>query len=48
VSADQAGGHAYVYGMGVSPEVIYIVRRREKPLKPPLSGDEFDGGLKEH
>ena len=25
----------YVYGMNVSPEVIYIIRHAEKPRKPP-------------
>jgi hypothetical protein len=38
----------YVYGMDVSPEVIYIIRHAEKPLKPPLSGVDFTGGQNEH
>jgi hypothetical protein len=38
----------YVYGMNVSPEVIYIIRHGEKPLKPPLSGVDFEGGQNEH
>jgi hypothetical protein len=38
----------YVYGMNVSPEVIYIIRHAEKPLKPPLSGVDFTGGRNEH
>jgi hypothetical protein len=38
----------YVYGMNVSPEVIYIIRHAEKPLKPPLSGVDFEGGQNEH
>jgi hypothetical protein len=38
----------YVYGMNVSPEVIYIIRHAEKPLKPPLSGVDFAGGQNEH
>ena len=38
----------YVYGMDVSPEVIYIIRHAEKPLKPPLSGVDFEGGQNEH
>lgn len=36
------------YGMNVSPEVIYIIRHAEKPLKPPLSGVDFAGGQNEH
>jgi hypothetical protein len=32
----------------VSPEVIYIIRHAEKPLKPPLSGVDYDGGQNEH
>ena len=31
----------YVYGMDVSPEVIYIIRHAEKPLKPPLTGVDY-------
>jgi hypothetical protein len=38
----------YVYGMNVSPEVIYIIRHAEKPLKPPLSGVDFEGEQNEH
>jgi len=38
----------YVYGMNVSPEVIYIIRHAEKPLKPPPSGVDFEGGQNEH
>ena len=38
----------YVYGMNVSPEVIYIIRHAEKPHKPPLSGVDFEGGQNEH
>jgi hypothetical protein len=38
----------YVYGMDVSPEVIYIIRHAEKPLKPPLSGVDYEGGQNEH
>jgi hypothetical protein len=38
----------YVYGMNVPPEVIYIIRHAEKPLKPPLSGVDFEGGQNEH
>jgi hypothetical protein len=38
----------YVYGMNVSSEVIYIIRHAEKPLKPPLSGVDFEGGQNEH
>ena len=38
----------YVYGMNVSPEVIYIIRHAEKPLKPPSSGVDFEGGQNEH
>jgi hypothetical protein len=38
----------YVYGMSVSPDVIYIIRHAEKPLKPPLSGVDFQGGHNEH
>jgi hypothetical protein len=38
----------YVYGMYVPPEVIYIIRHAEKPLKPPLSGVDYDGGQNEH
>ena len=28
----------YVGGMNGPPEVVYIIRHAEKPLKPPLSG----------
>jgi hypothetical protein len=38
----------YVYGMDAPPEVIYIIRHAEKPLKPPLSGVDFTGGQNEH
>jgi hypothetical protein len=38
----------YRYGMSVPPEVIYIIRHAEKPLKPPLSGVDFHGGQNEH
>ena len=38
----------YVYGMNVPPEVIYIIRHVEKPVKPPLSGGDFEGGQNEH
>jgi hypothetical protein len=38
----------YVYGMDVSPEVIYIIRHAEKPVKPPLSGVDYQGGQNEH
>jgi hypothetical protein len=31
-----------------SPEVIYIIRHAEKPLKPPLSGVDFEGSQNEH
>jgi hypothetical protein len=38
----------YVCGMDGPPEVIYIIRHAEKPLKPPLSGVDFNGGQNEH
>jgi hypothetical protein len=38
----------YVNGMDVSPEVIYIIRHAEKPLKPPLSGVDYQGSQNEH
>ena len=38
----------YGCGMNVPPEVIYIIRHAEKPLKPPLSGVDFEGGQNEH
>jgi hypothetical protein len=38
----------YVYGMSAPPEVIYIIRHAEKPLKPPLSGVDYQGGQNEH
>jgi hypothetical protein len=41
-------GSATFYGMDVSPEVIYIIRHAEKPLKPPLSGVDYTGGQNEH
>jgi hypothetical protein len=34
--------------MADSPEVIYVIRHAEKPLKPPLSGVDFAGGQNEH
>jgi hypothetical protein len=34
--------------MHASPEVIYIIRHAEKPLKPPLSGVDFAGSQNEH
>jgi hypothetical protein len=34
--------------MDAPPEVIYIIRHAEKPLKPPLSGVDFEGGQNEH
>jgi len=34
--------------MNVSPEVIYIIRHAEKPLKPPASGVDYEGGPNEH
>lgn len=43
-----AGVMPYVYGMNVAPEVIYIIRHAEKPLAPPLSGVDFEGGQNEH
>jgi len=39
---------SYVDVMDSSPEVIYIIRHGEKPLKPPSSGVEFEGGHNEH
>ena len=38
----------YVYGMDVSPEVIYIIRHAEKPLTPSLSGVDYGGSPNEH
>ena len=38
----------YGYGMTVPPEVIYIIRHAEKPLKPPASGVNFEGSQNEH
>jgi hypothetical protein len=38
----------YVDDMNAPPEVIYIIRHAEKPLKPPLSGVDFQGGHNEH
>ncbi len=38
----------YRYGMTVPPEVIYIIRHAEKPLKPPSSGVDFEGVQNEH
>jgi hypothetical protein len=34
--------------MSAAPEVIYIIRHAEKPLKPPLSGVDFEGAQNEH
>jgi hypothetical protein len=34
--------------MDASPEVIYIIRHAEKPVKPPLSGVDFEGSKNEH
>ena len=34
--------------MNGPPEVIYIIRHAEKPLKPPLSGVDFEGSRNEH
>src|ERR1700679_3880794 len=31
-----------------SPEVLYIIRHAEKPLKPPLSGVDYQGSQNEH
>jgi hypothetical protein len=30
------------------PEVVYIIRHAEKPLKPPSSGVDYEGGHNEH
>jgi hypothetical protein len=38
----------YVGGMDGPPEVIYIIRHAEKPLKPPASGVDYQGGHNEH
>jgi hypothetical protein len=38
----------YGEGMNSPPEVIYIIRHAEKPLKPPLSGVDFKGSQNEH
>jgi hypothetical protein len=38
----------YVYSMNVPPEVIYIIRHAEKPVKPQASGVDFEGGQNEH
>src|ERR1700756_4046093 len=38
----------YGGGMNVPPEVIYIIRHAEKPLKPPMSGVDYAGGQNEH
>jgi hypothetical protein len=38
----------YGCGMSAPPEVIYIIRHAEKPLKPPSSGVDFEGGQNEH
>jgi hypothetical protein len=34
--------------MNAPPEVIYIIRHAEKPLNPPLSGVDYEGGQNEH
>jgi hypothetical protein len=34
--------------MNAPPEVIYIIRHAEKPLKPPLAGVDFEGSQNEH
>jgi hypothetical protein len=34
--------------MSAPPEVIYLIRHAEKPLKPPLSGVDYEGGQNEH
>jgi hypothetical protein len=34
--------------MNVSPEIIYLIRHAEKPLKPPLSGVDYHGSQNEH
>ena len=39
---------AIFYGMDGPPEVIYIIRHAEKPLKPPSSGVDYQGGQNEH
>jgi hypothetical protein len=38
----------YVGRMSTSPEVIYLIRHAEKPLKPPLTGVDYTGGANEH
>jgi hypothetical protein len=38
----------YFCGVDGSPEVIYIIRHAEKPLKPPLSGVDYQGSQNEH
>jgi hypothetical protein len=38
----------YVGGMDGPPDVVYIIRHAEKPLKPPLSGVDYAGGQNEH
>jgi len=38
----------YGGGMNVPPEVIYVIRHAEKPLKPPLSGVDYHGSQNEH
>jgi hypothetical protein len=38
----------YVCGMSARPEVIYILRHAEKPLKPPLAGVDYQGSQNEH
>jgi hypothetical protein len=38
----------YVCGMSAPPEVIYILRHAEKPLKPPLAGVDYQGSQNEH
>lgn len=34
--------------MTAAPDAIYLIRHAEKPLKPPLSGVNFEGGQNEH
>jgi hypothetical protein len=38
----------YVGGMDGPPEVVYIIRHAEKPLKPPASGVDYEGSHNEH
>jgi hypothetical protein len=48
VDQEHADTMVYVGGMKGPPEVVYIIRHAEKPLKPPLSGVDFQGGHNEH